>query len=148
MVPRVRGMTIPACLLRLHLTITADFDSAERIAEFVCPSLSRPDRNYVCEVDFISCECACGCEAFHDYRETSRMPYRRAVAGVYTEQVAMMKGKYLAPLITRPPRCLCPHLRLCRRWIKAHGLYEHFVAVETGLLRRLEGMPEPRKASA
>lgn len=130
-----------------RLVAEATYDSAHQVIGFLVPSLSRKAIVYRCEVDCTSGECACGCEAFRDFREAVRMPYSRPHAGVYAEFLALAKGKYLAPLITRPERALCPHLRRCRSFIQRHGLMPVFRTIEETLTARLESMPDKEKCA-
>jgi len=130
-----------------------DYDSAERIMTFILPSASRPRSIvHVAQVDVCSCECLCSCEAFKDYREASRMPYNRRIGGVYLEQLARAKGKPLLPLVTRPPRFLCPHMRKVQGWLKRHEYaegstaFEYLRFLEGRLTERAEAMPVRRAA--
>ena len=117
--------------------LQATIDGSEHIAEFLVPSLSRGGRVYGVELDLKTGELACGCEAFRDYRECSRMPYRRDSAGTFIEHLAVTKGKHLLPLVTRPPRGLCPHTRRVREFIRRHGFLSYFKEREKWLEERL-----------
>lgn len=120
----------------------SDFDSQTQIAEFSVPSNSRGNRVYVVEVDFQSCEVGCKCEALneYDFREARRMPYNRDKAGVYLEHLALTRGYKMNPLITRPPRFLCPHAKKVQLWLRRHGLFGHFKAREEKLIARFIAM--------
>ena len=93
---------------------------------------------YGVEVDAITGECACSCEAFFDFRNAHKMPYRLERAGTYVEQLAKVHKKPLLPLITRNPKGLCPHARKVREWIRRKGWLDYFKARESWLLERLE----------
>ena len=137
--PRVKGHVLTQedfpCgrLVAIH----ADYDSAERIMEFRVPSISR-DRVYGLELDVVSLELACGCEAFQDFREASRMPYRRDSVGTFLEHLARAKGFPMLPLVTRPPRGLCPHSRKVRDFVMRHGWMHLFKQQEECLIQRLQ----------
>lgn len=122
--------------------IQPDYDAGEKVLEFTVPSLSRGNRVYVVEVDALSGEVACPCEALKDYREASRMPYNREVGGVYLEQLARVKGYKLLPIITRPARALCPHARKVQAWLKRNGHFHYFKQLEERLIERAEAMPK------
>jgi hypothetical protein len=116
------------------------YDSQEQIMEFLVPSHSRGKRVYGLELDMQTAEIGCGCEALSEFREASNMPYRRDAAGTMLEQLAAAKGKRLLPLITRPPRALCPHAKKVRLWVLRQGLMPYFNARESRLVERLEGI--------
>lgn len=111
--------------------VKCNYDSQRKVMSFDVPSLSRKDRVYGIELDCMSGQIACGCEAFSDYRNTSRCPYRDKEAGAFLEHVYAR----LFPLITRRPSGLCPHARKVRLWLKAHRtpdgkrLYDHIAAI-------------------
>lgn len=122
-----------------RLVVTADYDAAEQMIEFLVPSLSRGDRVYGVEIDALSGQCACGCEAFSVFRNAHRMPYRWQKEATYAEILARTQGKSLLPLITRKISGLCPHLRRARQWIQRHKLFLHFKQREQWLIELLEG---------
>jgi hypothetical protein len=136
---RITGHVISLRIGRL--VANADYDSAEKVMTFKIPSTSRKDRAYVVEVDLLSCEVACKCEAFSDFREAHLMPYRRENAAAPLEVFARAKGYGLLPLITRAPRNLCPHSRKVQRWLKRHGHFEYFQLKEQQLMEKVEGLP-------
>jgi hypothetical protein len=124
-----------------------DYDYKEKVGVFIVPSLSRPEtRVYGVELDFRSAEILCGCEALKEFREASRMPYNRRVAGTYLEQIARAKRMLIAPLITRQPRYLCPHARKVRLFAMRHGLMPYFYEREAQGTRYVERMEVPKAA--
>lgn len=121
-----------------RLVVVAAYDKAEQMMEFLVPSLSRPEIVYGVEVDALSGQCACGCEAFTMFREAHRMPYRWQAQATYAEALAKTQKKKLMPLITRKNSGLCPHLRRVRQWIQRHHLMNHFREREAWLTEILE----------
>jgi hypothetical protein len=115
-----------------------DYDSAEQIMTFLLPSVSRKDVIHMVQVDALTGECLCSCEAMSEYREAGRMPYRRDAVGTMAEHMARQKKQRLLPLIVRPPRALCGHIRRVREWVRRHDLLPHFNTQEQWLIGLLE----------
>jgi hypothetical protein len=101
--------------------LRGDYDSAERVASWLCPSYSRDPRAYICELDFLSTECSCGCECFQ-FRNAGVSPMNRSKWGTDLEHLAFISGHPMLPSILRNPRGLCCHLQKIRAWVKRHGL--------------------------
>ena len=141
---RITGQILSEELGRLVPEVA--FDGAEKVLEFKVPSHSRKHRVYVVEVDMTSCEVACRCEAFREFREAHRMPYRFEIAASPLEVLARAKGYGLLPLIIRAPRNLCPHARKVREWLRRHGHLHYFELKEQELIERVEGLPPRRVA--
>lgn len=116
------------------------YDAQEQIMEFTVPSLSREDRVYGLELDMVTGEVACGCEAGDDFRNARRMPYRLDEAGTPAELLAKEKGRFLLPLVTRRPMGLCAHARRVRAYIVRHGWLPYFQGRESQLIERLKGV--------
>ncbi len=116
--------------------IRADYDSQEKILEFLVPSHSeeRKDTVYGVEVDVLTGEVACGCTWWACELNTddgrSKGIAGRKQAGTYLETAAMATTPrvYLCPSILRLPSGLCYHCKRVRAWLKAHDLYN---AIET-----------------
>lgn len=144
---RITGHLLTEALGRL--VAEADMDSAEKVLTFKAPSTTRENRVYVVEVDLLSCEVACSCEAFSrgesGFREASRMPYRFETSATALEALAKAKGYGLLPLITRAPRNMCPHCRKARRWLQRHGMFGYFEMKEAELLERVQALPDRTK---
>lgn len=123
-----------------RLVMTADYDSQEKIMTFKMPSLSRPKKRvYGLELDCMTAEIACGCEA-DDYKETYKLGRRRDVQGTYAEIAAKALGYHLLPLITRRPKGLCVHANRVRQFLKRHDLYEAMLTIQQSLENRLATM--------
>lgn len=138
-VSRITGHIVNEQLGRL--VADADMDVAEKVLTFRIPSLSRKGRSYIVEVDLLSCEVACKCEAFSTYREAALMPYRKNAAGTPLEHLARAKGYGLLPLITRAPRGLCCHSRKVRSWLRRHDMFQYFELKEAELMERVADLP-------
>lgn len=116
------------------------YDSQEQIMEFTVPSFSREDRVYGLELDMVTGEVACGCEAGDCFRNARRMPYRLEESGSRAEQLAKEKGRFLLPLVTRRPMGLCAHARRVRAYVARHGWMGYFQGRESQLIARLKGV--------
>lgn len=123
-----------------------NYDEQQKIIECIIPSLSDKSKVYQAEIDCTTGESACGCPAFLDFREGSKMPYRFENACTDVEALAKAKGYHLAPLITRNPRALCPHLRRARQALKRRGLMPAFLTIENSLRKRVEALPSKKTA--
>lgn len=117
--------------------IEPTFDSAEKVIEALCPSYSRDNRVYRIEVDCITGEFCCACEAFQ-FRSSRTSPYNRQRAGTFIENAAKAKGYELLPLITRNPSGLCPHGKRMRSLLKRRGLWPAMKTIESELEKRLD----------
>jgi hypothetical protein len=126
-----------------RMVMTQHYDSAEKIAEFVMPSLSRSNRVYKIEVDCISLEICCACESalcnLHSLKHRSEF-------GTELEKLAVEKGYWYMPTITRPYRNLCIHARRVKRWFWRRGLGEMLESKETALYNRLLELPNKRES--
>lgn len=135
---RVRGEVLPASQFPVGRLVKADYDSAERVMTFLVPSLSRKEqRTYSLQLDCQTAEISCPCEAFGQFREASRSPYRRSEHGVYAEQVA--RGK-VGPMITRKKAGLCPHCQRVRTFLQRHKLWGAILAIEAVAESSLDAM--------
>lgn len=129
---------------RLYLA-NPDYDSGAKVGEFLVPSLSRPEVVWAVELDFLTGETGCACEAYADYRNARAMPYRMNAAGAPLEHLAKQKGYFMLPLITRAPRGMCPHVRKVRAWLQRRGMMAYFTDLETHLIERLDSLPAKNK---
>lgn len=121
--------------------LDSDYDSAEQVMTFLLPSVSRKSTIHMVQVDALTGECLCSCEAMSDYREAGRMPYRTDAVGTMAEQMAKQKRQRLLHLIVRPPRALCSHCRRVRAWLQRRDLLPHFNTQEQWLISLLEKIP-------
>ena len=124
-----------------RLVMLSSYDSAERVAEFVMPSLSRGNRVYKLEVDCISCEVVCACESAlcNLHSLTHREEY-----GTALEILALQKGYWYLPTITRRREALCIHSQRVQRWFWRHGLKQVMLDRETALMEKLLTLPDKR----
>lgn len=127
------------------LYIKTDYDSSTQIITADIASETDPDVVYGLECDALTGEMVCPClDCF--YRRKSKKG--REEFGTYAEHLARLKGKTLLPLISRPPRGFCKHLRKFRSALMRRGLMPIFAKIEERLIARLEAMDDAREEVA
>ena len=130
---------------RLVMT-SPNYDSAEKVINFIVPSDSRVARVYGIEVDCLTGEIACACE---DFEIRKRWKCGRRNFGTYLEHRAYHVARIsMLPSVTRTHKGLCKHCRRVKRWLQRHGVLEHIKTVVTVLEGRLDDIEAQQKKLA
>lgn len=142
--PRIHGDIVDGTDIRTKrlkplgkYEIVGDFDCSESIMEFQVPSDGTQGRVYIVRVDAKTCEIACPCVRFHNFRNASNSPVKDIDRGTMLEQMCRLQGLRWLPSVTRPPKGLCRHGKLCRSWLKRHGILPALEHIEKILIEDL-----------
>lgn len=133
---RVRGYQFTQETHSCGRLFKAEYDAGEKIMTFVCPSGSRDNIVWGLELDCLSLEIACGCEAFQ-FRNSGRSKLNRQTSGAFAEHEAYARGKRLLPMITRLPKGCCPHMFKVRRFLKSHKIWPAVLEIEKAMNERV-----------